>query len=130
MTLDSYEVKSCDVLVIGGGGSGVLSALESSTDDSLSVVLISRGPVGQSGLTPTANGGALIAGPDVDPSILFEEMVYAGRFLNDQDVIWFMNYEAGPCFEKLKSYGMPVICFVPKSNTRMPSFAAHSLAIF
>jgi succinate dehydrogenase/fumarate reductase flavoprotein subunit len=115
VTLDSYEVKSCDVLVIGGGGSGVLAALESSTEESLSVVLISRGPVGQSGLTPTANGGALIAGPDVDPSILFEEMVYAGRFLNDQDVIWFMNYEAGPCLEKLKSYGMPVIRFAPKS---------------
>ncbi len=115
MTLDSYEVKSCDVLVIGGGGSGVLAALEASTKESCSVILISRGPVGQSGLTPTANGGALIAGPAVDPSTLCEEMVYAGRFLNDQDVIWFMNYEAGLCLEKLQSYGMPVIRFAPKS---------------
>ncbi len=115
LTLDPCDVKSCDVLVIGGGGSGALAALEASTDDTLNVALISRGPLGQSGLTPTANGGALIAGPGIDPSLLFEEMVYAGRFLNDQDVIWFLNHEAGPCLEKLKSYGMPVIRFAPKS---------------
>jgi len=96
-------MKNCDVLVIGGGGSGVLAALEASTDETLNIALISRGPVGQCGLTPTANGGALIAGPAIDPSLLFEEMVYAGRFLNDQDVIWFMNHEAGPCLERLKN---------------------------
>ena len=115
MTLDPSKVSDCDVLVIGGGGSGVLAALEASSDESLRIALVSRGPVGQCGLTPTANGGALIAGPEVDPSVLFEEMVDAGRFLNDQDVIWFMNHEAGSCLEKLKRYGMPVIRFAPKS---------------
>ena len=56
-------------------------------EERLSVVLVGGGPGVQQRPHPTANGGALIAGHAVDPSVLFQEMVYAGRFLNDQDVV-------------------------------------------
>ena len=71
----------CDVLVIGGGGAGALAALEASKDERLRVMLVSKGPIGMSGLTPTANGGTAGAGSEDD---LFKLMINTGRFLNHQ----------------------------------------------
>lgn len=59
--MTNYRVKECDVLVIGGGGSGALASIEASRHENLKIILASRGPIGQSGLTPTANGGTKAA---------------------------------------------------------------------
>ena len=57
MGIRDDRVKECDVLVIGGGGSGALAGIEASGHEPLKIILACKGPVGQSGLTPTANGG-------------------------------------------------------------------------
>lgn len=107
MAIRDMKIKECDVLVIGGGGSGALASLEASGHEHLKIILACKGPVGQSGLTPTANGGTRGRG---SPEFLFEDMVTAGCFLNDQELVWFMVNQIPTCLERLKQMG---IAFVP-----------------
>ena len=102
----TYRIIECDLLVVGGGGSGALAALEASKDERLRVMLVSKGPIGMSGLTPTANGGTAGAGPEED---LFNLMITTGRFLNDQDIAWFMTHEIKNALERLKDLDVPVV---------------------
>lgn len=95
------NLKKCDVLIIGGGGSGAVACVEASQHKNLRIILASKGPVGQSGLTPTSNGGTASSSA-VDP--MFKEMVVAGRFLNDQNIVWFMVNEIVNSLEKLKQH--------------------------
>ena len=96
----------CDVLVIGGGGSGVLAAVEASEQPGLRVLLASKGPVGMSGLTPTSNGGTAALGSKED---LLKTMLQAGRYLNNQDLTWFMLEEITPALKRLTERGISVI---------------------
>ncbi len=100
-----YSIKECDVLVIGGGGSGVIAAIEASKHEHLKVILVSKGPIGQSGLTPTANGGTCGIGSVDD---MFKEVIAGGDFLNDQNTVWYMVNEIQDCIQKLKQFGIPV----------------------
>jgi fumarate reductase (CoM/CoB) subunit A len=102
----SYTTRQCDVLVIGGGGAGALAAIEASKDEHLKVMLVCKGPIGMSGLTPTANGGTAGAGPEEH---LFNLMITTGRFLNDQDIAWFMTHEIKHALERLKTLDVPVV---------------------
>ncbi len=104
--MPSYVKRQCDVLVIGGGGAGALAAIEASKDESLQIMLVSKGPIGMSGLTPTANGGTAGAGPE---EYLFNLMITTGRFLNDQDIAWFMTHEIKNALERLKRLDVPVV---------------------
>jgi succinate dehydrogenase/fumarate reductase flavoprotein subunit len=102
----SYTTRQCDVLVIGGGGAGALAAIEASKDERLQVMLVCKGPIGMSGLTPTANGGTAGAGPEEH---LFNLMITTGRFLNDQEIAWFMTHEIKNALERLKTLDVPVV---------------------
>ena len=108
MALDTRHStrRQCDVLIIGGGGAGALAAIEASKDERLRVMLLSKGPIGMSGLTPTANGGTAGAGPEEN---LFNLMITTGRYLNDQDIAWFMTHEIKNALERLKELGVPVV---------------------
>ncbi len=77
-----------------------------SRDEKLHVLLLSKGPIGKSGLTPTANGGTAGAGSEED---LFRLMITTGRFLNDQDVAWFMVNEIKNALQRLKEMDIPVV---------------------
>jgi succinate dehydrogenase/fumarate reductase flavoprotein subunit len=101
-----FQVRQCDILIIGGGGSGALAAVEAAKQDSLKIVLASKGPIGQSGLTPTANGGTAFHS---DPDGTFQDMVKAGCFLNDQSLVWTMATEAEHALETLKGFGISTV---------------------
>jgi len=112
VNLHNYKIIDCDVLVIGGGGSGALASLEASWHEELKIILVSKGPVGQSGLTPTANGGTKAVG---SPEELFGDMIRGGRFLNDQEIVWFMVNQIAGSLEKLKELGITVAPLRAKS---------------
>ena len=94
----------CDVLVIGGGGAGAIAAFEASRHEALKIVVACKGPISQSGLTPTGNGGTIFSSPDE----IFKTMITAGEFLNDQSVAWFMASELHNAVEQLIEVGVTV----------------------
>ena len=110
--MQNYDTKKCDVLVVGGGGSGAIAASEASRHQALKIIVASRGPMSQSGLTPTGNGGTAASGSAED---MFKEMVTAGDFLNDQDMVWFMVHEIQNSLQELRKLGVPVVSMGPKS---------------
>jgi succinate dehydrogenase/fumarate reductase flavoprotein subunit len=114
VNLDSHKIKDCDVLVIGGGGSGALAGLEASEHPDLKIILAAKGPVGHSGLTPTANGGTKAIGT-LDE--LFTDVITGGCFLNDQDIVWFLVNQIQHFIEKFKHFGIPVIPLKGKATS-------------
>jgi succinate dehydrogenase/fumarate reductase flavoprotein subunit len=103
-----HSLRECDVLIVGGGGAGALAALEAAAERHLKVMVIARGPLGQSGLTPTGNGGTAIGdGP------FFSDMITGGRFLNEQNLVRTMADEITGCVEKLKNLGVPATHYRP-----------------
>ncbi len=101
-----FPVRQCDILIIGGGGSGALAAVEAAKHETLKIILASKGPIGRSGLTPTANGGTAFHG---EPEGTFQDMVRGGCFLNDQSLVWHMAKEAGNALETLKGFGISTV---------------------
>ena len=112
MSSQNYQTKECDVLIIGGGGSGVIASIEASEHEGLKVILASKGPIGQSGLTPTANGGTRAVG-SVDE--IFKEAITGGSFLNDQNIVWHMVNEIQNSLRKLEQFGVTATPLSPKS---------------
>ena len=112
MKLQNYDTKKCDVLVVGGGGSGAIAAIEASRHQALKIIIASRGPISQSGLTPTGNGGTSASSSAEE---MFKIMVTAGDFLNDQSLDWFMVNGIQTSLQELRKLGVPVFPMGPKS---------------
>jgi succinate dehydrogenase/fumarate reductase flavoprotein subunit len=97
--------------VIGGGGSGAIAAFEASRHQALKIIVASKGPISQSGLTPTGNGGTIFSSAEE----MFTQMITAGAFLNDQNIAWFMVNELHDAVEQLKELGVSVWPLNPKA---------------
>lgn len=83
------EELSCDVLVLGSGGAGLMAALHAyDADPRLRVVLVSKGLVGKSGCTRMVHAMNAALGPDDSPERHFRETLQAGQFLNNQELAW------------------------------------------
>lgn len=118
------EIKTCDVLIVGGGGAGVIAAVEASTDSALRVILASKGPIGKSGLTPTANGGVHTNRSAED---MFREAVEGGCFLNDQGLAWRMSAEIRNDLGRLEGMGIPLALLSPTASMLPPVGALRKL---
>ncbi len=111
----SYRMEECDILVIGGGGAGVIASIEASENKDLKTILVSKGPISRSGLTPTANGGTNAASAEE----MFKKAITGGNYLNDQKIIWHMADKIRDSLEKLKQLGVSVTPF-GKSSVCVP----------
>ena len=96
-----------DVLVIGAGGAGCRAAIEAADiNPESNVVLLSQGPVGKSGLTVMANGGIRwVTHPDDTPDNLFREVILAGDFLNEQNLVEALTEEGSIRGNELLQWG-------------------------
>jgi fumarate reductase (CoM/CoB) subunit A len=84
-----------DVLVIGAGGAGARAAIEAAKNPGLKILILNQGPIGKSGLTAMANGGMQwISHPDDKPQYFFNDIIQAGCYLNDQNLIEVLVREA------------------------------------
>ena len=81
------HIKTCDVLVAGGGTAGCFAAIKAA-EKNQQVILVDKGHVGRSGCSPFAAGAINICYPDDDKDLWFEEIVTRGEYLNDQE--WVM----------------------------------------
>lgn len=102
------RVVASDVLVIGGAGAGVMSAVRAA-QSGVSVALVSKGRVGKSGNTIMIGGGFSIDGHSArrfcdeadanqgyTPEDVFEKLVTSGFFLGDQQLQRVFAQVSGP----------------------------------
>lgn len=86
--MNEYELVKGDVLVIGAGAAGLRAAI-AAADNGANVTVVSKGPIGRSGITVVGMGGfsAYLKTPDDNPETHFREIVESGKFLSDQNVV-------------------------------------------
>ena len=108
-----------DVLVIGAGGAGCRAAIEAADNDpGAQIVILSQGPVGKSGLTVMANGGMRwVTQPDDTPDNLFREVVEAGDFINEQNLVEILTEEAPARANELIGWGAKELPFAEVSQS-------------
>jgi succinate dehydrogenase / fumarate reductase flavoprotein subunit/fumarate reductase flavoprotein subunit len=81
---------SCDLLIIGAGGAGLLAAVHAHEGDSnLRIVIVVKGLLGQSGCTRMVQGGYnCVLNPNDSFEKHFEDTIKGGQFLNNQELAW------------------------------------------
>lgn len=98
-----------DVLVIGSGGAGCRAAIEA-RKEGRGVLVVSKGPIGRSGLTPMTMPGfaAVFQTRDRDdsPDVFFKDMIEGGYFLNDEKKVRILTHEASRAVLFLESLGV------------------------
>lgn len=113
------EIRKTDVLVIGGGGAGFRAAI-GARGKSVSVLLLSKGPLGRCGATPMAGADFTLDGKsmskieglsgDVHDSMekVFNDMVTQGWYLNNQRLVEQYIQRAPQCLRELIDLGITI----------------------
>jgi succinate dehydrogenase/fumarate reductase flavoprotein subunit len=97
-----------EVLIIGGGAAGLKAAIETSNKGARAVVL-SKGPLGKSGITPLGFTGitACIGQEHGDnQEVHFRDHVIGGRFISEQNLVEALAEDAPRTVKELEEYGV------------------------
>ena len=126
MESTSVPTHDTDVLVIGGGASGCMAAIEA-RDQGAEVVLANKGFLGRSGVTASTQGGitAVIRPPD-DQERFVQDMLKCGRGLNNTALVRLYVREIGngEVF-RLEKYGV-TFDRDAENNRRVLKVGGHS----
>ncbi len=102
---------STDIAVIGGGGAACRAAIEAASRG-LDCIMVDKGRPGRSGATPCALWSIQAPfGPQGrderdSPEQFFEDMVRAGRFIGDQNIVEIVAFTACDRILDLERYGV------------------------
>ena len=106
------HIVDCEILVTGGGSAGCFAAIKA-RELGKKVILVDKGYVGRSGISPFAAGAINVCLPDDDHAAWFEEIIVRGEYLNDQEWVKIQLDEGYERVRELqtwgKKYGMMVI---------------------
>jgi succinate dehydrogenase/fumarate reductase flavoprotein subunit len=89
MQFKESETVSCDILVIGGGGTGLRAAVEA-RERGADVLVVSKSRVGYGNNTYISKAALSATGwgdPKDGPEVHLKDTVIGGRFLNDQTLV-------------------------------------------
>jgi succinate dehydrogenase/fumarate reductase flavoprotein subunit len=103
--MDHYRVDT-DVLVIGGGGAGLLAAVEARKKGA-DVLIVCKKDTGKSGCTPFAVTNITRSTPESEQE-LFRQMVEVGGYLNNQAILDVFVREVADIVPALQQYGVPL----------------------
>ncbi len=103
----SCQNFSCDVLIVGGGGAGLRSAIEA-RENGARVIVVSKTKVGYGNNTIMSK--AILTSPgwgdsDDSPQVYLRDTIVGGRYINDQKLVNIMAGEAGNQPSILEKYG-------------------------
>lgn len=108
MAISRAENLKTDVLVVGLGSAGPQAAIKAARSG-VSVLILGKGPLGKSGITPLIHSGyTAVTGAVPEDSIEshFKDIVVSGKYLCDQNLAEAMA-EGGPrSVADLESYGV------------------------
>ncbi len=128
MQFRDSDTVSCDVLIIGGGGTGLRAAIEA-RERGADVLVVSKSRVGYGTNTYVSKAAFSATGwgdPQDGPDVHLKDTVIGGRFLNDQKLVAVMAQEAGSQIPFLEKYG---VNFSKKEGKiRVVRAAGHSFA--
>src|SRR5947207_3416687 len=101
---------SCDVLILGSGGAGLLAALHAArtrTKPRLGIILASKGLIGRSGCTRMVQGGYnAVLDPRDSLELHYADTLAGGGYLNDQELAWTLVHDAPAVIRELeREYG-------------------------
>jgi succinate dehydrogenase/fumarate reductase flavoprotein subunit len=104
------DIVQCDVLIIGGGATALVAALEArkAVDD---VVIVCKGKVGRSGNTIVSAAQFAVSDPDSPDSIEqhFLDTLLGGQGLNDEALVQLLASQVGHRVRDLEGYGVPFV---------------------
>lgn len=99
------EVVETDVLVLGGGIAGCIAAIRAK-EFGVDVVLVDRGSIGRSGLSPCMSGTLNYFDLETDDfDAWFREFVEAGEWVNDQECLESIFKESTELIGDLETWG-------------------------
>ncbi|UCF98282.1 MAG: FAD-dependent oxidoreductase [Spirochaetaceae bacterium] len=103
--MDNLRIDT-EVLVIGGGGAGLIAAVEARKKGA-EVLILCKKDTGKSGCTPYAVTNLTYSTPDSEQE-LFRQMVEVGGYLNNQKILDVFVREVADTIPGLKQYGVPL----------------------
>ncbi len=103
--MDNSRIDT-DVLVIGGGGAGLMAAVEARKKGA-AVLILCKKDTGKSGCTPYAVTNLTCSTADSEQE-LFRQMVEVGGYLNNQEILDVFVREVADIVPGLKQYGVPL----------------------
>ncbi len=124
-------MKNADVLIIGSEGAGARAAIQAH-DRGAKVLIVTKGRMARSGATITAGMDidmdsrsakkllGLAGNPEDSPEIFFEDMVEAGKFINNQKLVERHVADAPQRIKEVVDWGMKVVGFLHGPGHRYP----------
>lgn len=107
--MKNFNILSCDILVIGGGGSGLRAAIEAK-ERGADVTIVSKSRVGFGNNTFISKGTFAVAtglGDSSDnPDVHTKDSIIGGRFINDQRLVKVVIKESGDQIAFLEKCGV------------------------
>ena len=100
----TYKTIECDVLAVGGAAAGCGAAIRA-TDSIERVVLVDKGKVGKSGVSPFAAGVWSIKFPEDDTDVWMREEIEHGEYLSDQEWVKVWLEQIYPVSMELDEWG-------------------------
>ena len=102
------KIITTDVLVIGGGTTGIVSALKAK-EQSVDVLIVEKNTVGYTGQCTKAGHGLLVMAPEDDIDVFMKEQIETnpqGMYLNDQEMLYEMTNDLYTYLYEMEKYGV------------------------
>ncbi len=99
------DVLTTDVLVIGGGISGLLAGIKAK-DTVEDVLVVDKGGIGWAGQVPVCGGDCALIRPE-DAGEHFKWLMEVGEYLNNQDWAYTFANDMYGCIREVAKMGLP-----------------------
>jgi succinate dehydrogenase / fumarate reductase, flavoprotein subunit len=99
------EVIATDVLVIGGGMSGLLAGIKASSAVN-DVLVVDKGGIGWAGQVPLSGGDCALIRPE-EAEAHFKWLVVIGDYLNNQEWTYAFAHDMHGCLREAAGMGLP-----------------------
>ncbi|MEE9275256.1 MAG: FAD-binding protein [bacterium] len=99
------HIRKTDILILGSGGAGLLTALAArAANPGLGILLAVKGLFGKSGCTRMVQGGYNVAlSPEDSVENHFLDTLRGGGWINDQELAWTLVSRAPACVGRLET---------------------------